>query len=342
MIYSVTKSCLKFGFIAVNSLCRYITIPTEKQRKHPYLEGSQMLGIWPKWLKIGHNMHLFSLLGELFGALWVSKIQYRVQGGTTAYTLAGVLPTPRIVPSMSAMLQRDSKRSGWGGGGDRCRIRRTPADTGTWQKQNTAVTWRARLGVHSKLSSHRSQWRSQRTMATHPPPGTQQDRNGISPHSTHCQPPNAVGLASKLGCVLNSWGLLFPTSELMFALLQLAYWNTINHLVRLPSPCGTHLGLPAQHQHGRGETVFKGYFRVSRPGIFHPLLCSSFSQRSQEGPVLPPTNGRAVGGLEEEGQQLFNFAHMMCSTTKVIPACGDWQRFSLIQSKQLLVWLPSN
>ena len=83
-------------------------------------------------------MHLFSLLGEIFGALRVSKIQYRVQGGTTAYTLAGVLPTPRPVPSMSAMLQRDSKCSG--GGGDRCRIKRTPADTGTRQKQSMVVT----------------------------------------------------------------------------------------------------------------------------------------------------------------------------------------------------------
>ena len=101
---------LEWGAIAFcDSLCGYILHPTEKERKYSYLDGSQTMGTWFKLWKIPCNTHLFSSLGVVFGVLWISKIQGA--GRWYGQHIAGVLPTPRTVPSMSAVFQRDSKRS---------------------------------------------------------------------------------------------------------------------------------------------------------------------------------------------------------------------------------------
>ena len=66
-----------------------------------------------------------------------------------ANTLAGVLPTPRIVPSMSAMFQRDSQCSR-SRGGDIHRIGRTPGDMGAQQEQSVVVTGETWSPLHAE------------------------------------------------------------------------------------------------------------------------------------------------------------------------------------------------
>lgn len=139
-------------------------------------------------------------------------LKFRVQAGGTANTLAGVLPTPRIVPSTSAVFQTHSAP----GRGEATYVG-SEGPQETWELSRNRAWWRqVRLGVHSTLSGRRSQGKGQRPMATAPdPPG----QSIISAQGTGCQALNRwAGLQP--GPRAEQLGSGSPTRKLMFAFLN--------------------------------------------------------------------------------------------------------------------------